>query len=357
MTLQSLAVKNFQSLSDISLTLAPFTVIVGPSSSGKSALVRSLHALTHNRRGTDFISTGERTATITATTERGTVSLTRATAPGDANAYVIVPDYSPEDIGIVTDGSPESAQPQTQRFTKLGGSVPEEVTQFLGIVPNSESFAAQHDKPYLLDESASAVASTLGALTNVNVVFEAAREANRQKTGHSSTLRTRATDLDAIRQRIPEYQALSAQTAAITRAEELLSTATAASHRLARLTQLSETITVTRSAVARLHTAASLSIPDTSPVLTAQQRLDRLTSLILAIRDRTDTLRTTRAQITTTARTAEDTQQEYADKLASLAEDIEQFMQSRSGSTTTVEDISLSQAAEWATEYIVKVLG
>lgn len=43
---QSIRVQGFQSLYDVSLDLGGFTVIVGPSSSGKSAFIRSVKAVT-----------------------------------------------------------------------------------------------------------------------------------------------------------------------------------------------------------------------------------------------------------------------------------------------------------------------
>ena len=47
--LERLEVKDYQSLADIDIPLGRFTVIVGPSGNGKSALIRALRALWENQ--------------------------------------------------------------------------------------------------------------------------------------------------------------------------------------------------------------------------------------------------------------------------------------------------------------------
>lgn len=344
--LTRLGIQNFQSLSDISVDLAPFTVIVGPSSSGKSALVRALHTLTHNRRGSDFISHGERQATITATTDKGTVSLTRATAAGDANAYTLIPLPTPQ-----------SPTPEQQRFTKLNGTTPEEISQFLGIWPNTGTFAGQHDKPYMLDDTPSSVASALGALTNVNVIFEAAREANRQKLSSSQTLRTRADDMERIQALIPGIQALNAQTSALTRAEDELHLAQSAEQHLTRLDSLAETERLTRGTIERLTAVAGQEVPSAESILRAQKSLDDLTHVLTTIRAHSTAQRAAQSAVTTTSAQETDVRAEYSAKLASLSTDIENYMSAKSSTLDSQSTVTIEQAAEWARDYIVTRLG
>lgn len=245
-----IAIRNFQSLQDITLDLKPLTVIVGPSSSGKSAFIRALRALAANRRGTDFITHGERTSSISAhltsnDPERcGTVTLTRSTQTSP-NSYTLIPD------------DPNHPLHPKAEFTKLGGDVPVPVSEFLGI-PTEQialSVAGQFDKPYLLDASGTEVARTFGALTNAHIILNAARESNRQKLSSSQTLRTRADDLDAIKQRIPEFQALKAQREALTRAEDALAAARALKDRIYRLIALTETVLIAEQRIPALQQA------------------------------------------------------------------------------------------------------
>ncbi len=266
--IQNVEIRNFQSLHHVSLDLAPLTVIVGPSSSGKSAFTRAFRTVTSNRRGAEFISHGERQCAISVRTERGTVTLTRGKGTAD-NSYVVVPHDNPE---------------QQRTFTKLGGETPEEVSRFLGIDSRDPiNYAGQFDKPYLLDDSSGEVARTLGSLTNVNVIFEGARESNRQKLAHAATLRTRADDLESIKQKIPTYKAVKQQDEALTRAEELISRAQQLARDIARLTDAIEQHEILTQAIERLHTLASRNIPSEQPILDAAADLGAFRKAIAAV--------------------------------------------------------------------------
>lgn len=266
--LTSIDIKNFQSLHHVALDLSAFTVIVGQSSSGKSAFTRAVRTLTSNRRGTDFISHGERTCTITARTERGTVALKRTR--GTDSEYVIVPQDNP--------------QGQT-RFTKLGGETPPEVSSFLGIEAKEPiNYASQFDKPYLLDASASEVARTLGALTNVNVIFEAARESNKRKLAAAATLRTRAADYAAVEAVLPKYRALRSHQDAIAQAEQHMLTAIQRrtdANALKALIEAHERAAATYDRVAHQNV---LPIPTTEAIEHAAQQLSEYEALLTSLR-------------------------------------------------------------------------
>lgn len=258
--IDKISIHNFQSLQDVSLELKPLTVIVGPSSSGKSAFIRALRALAANRRGTDFITHGERISSISAhltssdPLRTGTVTLTRSTQTSP-NSYTVIPD------------DPNHPLHPKAEFTKLGGDVPAPVSEFLGI-PTEQialSIAGQFDKPYLLDASGTEVARTLGALTNAHIILSAARESNRQKLSTSQTLRTRADDLDAIKQRIPEFQALKAQREALQRAEDAIAAARALKDRIDRLIALTETVLIAEQRIPAL-TQALAAIPSLADI-------------------------------------------------------------------------------------------
>ena len=205
--IEHIRITGFQSLHDIDLELEPFTVIVGPSSSGKSALVRALRTLTNNARGTSYITHGFTKTSLRAdftdaTGPKGSVTLTRGTGTkAEHNAYVI----SPPDTSPSASNAPETV------FTKLAGEVPDEVAQFMTLPGDPTlTFAGQFDKPYLLDASPTEVARTLASLTNVHTIFNAAREANRVRLSQAATLRTRTTDLEVIRLRTEEFKNLAA---------------------------------------------------------------------------------------------------------------------------------------------------
>lgn len=198
--IEEVTVCNFQSLHDVSLKLGRYSVIVGPSSSGKSAFTRALRTLTSNQRGDSFISHGQTQCMIKAKTERGTVALLR----GKKNEYVIIPETG-----------------EQRAYTKLSGTTPEEVSQFIGIASRDPlNYSNQFDMPYLLTASAAEVARTLGDLTNVSVIFEASREANRRRLQANSTLKTRAADHQQLTKNLEKFSTLAARRHQLGKIEE-----------------------------------------------------------------------------------------------------------------------------------------
>lgn len=254
--LSHIEIRNFQSLHHVSLEMARFTVIVGQSSSGKSAFTRAVRTLTSNARGTSFITHGQRVCTISAVTDRGSVTLKRGTATDD-NEYTVVP---------ATDG-------EQRTYTKLGGAVPEDVSTFIGIAAKDPiNYASQFDRPYLLDDSGSEVARVLGALTNVSVIFEAARESNRRKLTASSTLRTRTADLAVISAQAKRYHGLKAQLAAIEAAEQAVAKGIALQRKHQDLAALIEQAEQAEAVASRF--AAPKALPDFEPITRAYERIE-----------------------------------------------------------------------------------
>lgn len=252
--IEQLSIRNFQSLQDVTVKLDRFTVIVGPSSSGKSAFTRACKTLTSNARGDSFITHGEQQTTITAKTDKGTVSLSR----GKKNEYVVIPHEG-----------------EQRTYTKLAASVPEEVSEFIGIPAKDPlNYANQFDMPYLLSASAAEVARTLGELTNVSVIYEAAREANKRKQASAGVLKTRASDFQLLTSDLDKYRGLKAKDETLSRAEGALAEAKIIQTRILTLrSQLRALGEVPPEVVTR-------DLPDLTAIKNLQQSVARLRALI-----------------------------------------------------------------------------
>lgn len=268
MSLHRIKIRNFQSLSEVDLELAPFTVIVGPSSSGKSAFIRAVRTLTSNRRGVDFISHGEKTAFISAETDAGIITLTRSRGTTD-NQYLVVPSDPAHPL------SPQ------REFSKLGGDVPVEVSDFLGIEAKDPiNYAGQFDKPYLLDDSAGEVARTLGSLTNVEVIFRAAAESNRRKLRSKQQLELAADELEIIKKKIPAFRQLKKQQAALDLADERLAAARDLEKQVLQLDLALQQQSAAAAALQQLQEAAEVEVPDEQQLVEALSHLQQLTAAI-----------------------------------------------------------------------------
>ena len=72
-----ISVSNFQSLVKADLTLGKLTVIVGPSSSGKSAFLRALRVLVRNTSGSAYVTHGSTASAVIAEFDGHKVALER----------------------------------------------------------------------------------------------------------------------------------------------------------------------------------------------------------------------------------------------------------------------------------------
>lgn len=158
MALERLEVKDYQSLKDVDIPFGRFTVIVGPSGNGKSALIRALKALCFNQVGHRFIRHHQQKAWVRLTFGGGKV----------------IEWEKPKDKGAtyVAEG---------QEYTRTGRSVPQDIEDMLSIrrividkgVTFTPQFHSQHDLPLLLTESSTLAARALAKLTKLSVLVEA----------------------------------------------------------------------------------------------------------------------------------------------------------------------------------------
>lgn len=172
-----LKVTNFQSVEKADIELGALTVIVGPSNSGKSALLRALRAVTRNELAPAAVRVGKTTLTASVEIDGTEVAIERGKSH---STYRIIDPSGNEEI-----------------FTKAGRTVPEDVQKALHMpLPDGPDliFSFQIDPPFLLNETGSTAAKTLGDLTNVSKLHEASREANRRRLESSKLEKIRMED-------------------------------------------------------------------------------------------------------------------------------------------------------------------
>jgi DNA repair ATPase RecN len=262
--LQEIRIKNFQSLHNISLEFGKLTVIVGASSSGKSAITRAIKAVASNALDSDYITQGTKRSAVTLKTDAGTVTIER-----EANGS--------SSYKVAKNGSKESS------YTKLNRQVPAEATEVLGLTPwtkelGSINFAGQFDPPYLLKESAGSVARILGELTNVSTIFEAVREANKKVKNTSARLNLRKKDLDDVVSQIANYTSVREQAKIVSQAEDKLAICHQLDAQQAKLDKLVRNVTAASDALSRIKEIPQA--PSMDKVLDAEKNLSNFTALL-----------------------------------------------------------------------------
>ena len=204
--IERLKVANFQSLAEADIELGGLTVIVGPSNSGKSALLRALKAVVRNVNSPSAVRVGKTTFTSEIEFSGNAVAIERGKSQSTYRTWK--PDGS-EDV-----------------YTKSGRSVPEEVQTLLGL-PDPDgpdlTFSSQIDPPFLLSETGTTAAKMLGDLTNVSKLHAAAKEANRRRLEASRLAEVRKKDFAAVSERMhTEFSDLREHAAALRDARDRL---------------------------------------------------------------------------------------------------------------------------------------
>lgn len=245
--LRLIQVQNWQSLTDVDVACGAFTVITGPSSSGKSAFLRALRSAMLNPRGTRSITHGKTSSVLRVEEDAFVLTLERGATGAK---YSLAQDSD------------------VQTFTKIAGAVPDAVAACLQV--SERNFADQFDRPYLLTETGSSVAQTMGDLTGASAIFEAAAESQRRRQGVANTLKVRRSDLEGLKEQLSTFAGLSDRVAQVEGAERVLSVVESASDLVGRLRDL------IGQAVAPQVIEAPESLETTAPILAAAERLSEL---------------------------------------------------------------------------------
>lgn len=227
MKVEAVQVKRFQSLWDVELELGDLTVIVGPSNSGKSAIGRAIRTVARNSSGSSFVSHGAKTATVTLQLSNGK-SVTVERGAGTSTYKIGDHDAGTEEV-----------------YAKSGTQVPEDVSKLLA-TPLPEDgpdphFTTQFDGPFLLNAAGATSAKAIGDLTNVTLLAEAAREANRRRQEAQRLAKTRKDDAARAATEVrSNYANLPERKKLLEEARELWESSREASSRADRLESLAE---------------------------------------------------------------------------------------------------------------------
>jgi exonuclease SbcC len=266
--LTRIEVRNFQSLRQADIALGQFTVITGPTGSGKSALFRAVRSLAFNSWKARYVTAGEASCSVTAGNGTWVARLTRS-VKGGRNEYLA--------------GRCENGVWAREKYTKLARQVPPQVSALLQLTPLN--FSYQGEPPYLLASSGAEVARELGELTNVSLVLGAAAEAGRMRKAADRDLAAARARRDALLAEKAEFASLKDQRAACAAAEQALERAQAAAARLTSLRSLTGRLRAAEEALAGARSLAAQQAPPSTAKLEALlARRDRLKGLRLELK-------------------------------------------------------------------------
>jgi exonuclease SbcC len=146
--LEKVTAENFQAHANLEITFDPkITVIVGPTDSGKSSVVRTLRwACLNQPRGSDFLRHGEDSLSVKVQIDGHIVERAKKK---EANHYSL----------------------DDSNFTAFGTTIPETVSNFLSM--DDLNFQQQHDAPFWLSLSAGEVSRQLNSIVDLEIIDKA----------------------------------------------------------------------------------------------------------------------------------------------------------------------------------------
>ena len=210
--IKKIILENFQShkYSVIELN-EELNVIVGPSDSGKSAIIRGLKWVLYNEPAGDyFIREGEREASVTI--EFSDNIKVKRYRSKSKNSYHL---FNRDGEEIIYEG--------------FGTNVPDEIMEHMDIkkihLDSDESVSInlgeQLDGAFLLSEKTSVRASAIGRLVGVNVIDDALREGLKDNRNISIIRKTLDTTIIEIEKQLEKYDYLSSLQQKINKIENI----------------------------------------------------------------------------------------------------------------------------------------
>ena len=269
--------KGFQSIKEeTTIEVQGLTVITGKSNIGKSALIRSILAALHNRRGSGFISKGSDEAVTTIERNDHRVTWVK----GKSTQYTI-------------DGTVHK---------KAGRSTPPEVglLGFHGIEAHEKIYypqiARQMDKPFLISESNPVVAAQLiSSSKSTAILAKAVKLASQQQNKENTEVKIREERLEELQQQIsrgrPHRDPLKQRKTEVQNAHLAYETLKSRRDLLRDLKERFRTIEARRDAAALMPVDELSPVPSADKCITIRQlhqqhrRVQSISGIVLTDRD------------------------------------------------------------------------
>lgn len=231
--LSRITLKNFQShkYSVIEFNRG-LNVIVGPSDTGKTAIIRAMKWVFYNEPAGDFfIREGENECSVIVEFNEGTkVERYRSRSK---NIYILY-DHNENEI----------------RYEGFGTSVPEEILEATNMRKilldsngaNAINLGEQLEGPFLLSEKTSTRASAIGRLIGVNIIDEALVETLKDLRNFTNQRKMLNENIEILNTELKDYEYLKAVSEKTDRVSEITNKLKEKSLKLSRLKTISKDI-------------------------------------------------------------------------------------------------------------------
>ncbi len=233
---KKLVIENFQSHEHTRIDFSQgLNVFVGPSDSGKSAILRALRWVLFNQpRGTDFIHTGAGKCRVSLTLTDGTEII--RVRGGSVNRYILRTPEGEEKV-----------------FEGWGTGVPQEILDAHQIKPVSLDhkeiyvhYGTQLESPFLLFESAQNKAKTIGRISGAHIIDNALKKTSSDRQAVNNEIKYLEQQADQLKEKLKPYENLSQLEEAYHQAEAHYKEAGNKREKAGQLKQLSDKLASVR---------------------------------------------------------------------------------------------------------------
>lgn len=197
--IKDLYIHNFQSHDSTEMEFDPgLNVIVGPSDSGKSAIIRALRWLIWNRpMGDAFIRHGTKGSFVNVTTEEMNVVHREK---GKENLYRIDKEF----------------------YKAFGNDIPEEVQQALNM--DETNLQQQLDRPFLISATPGEAAAYFNRIARLDKIDQGIRQVQGRIKELSNFISSGEAQLELLKQELQEYEYLEQFEVDLEELESMVST-------------------------------------------------------------------------------------------------------------------------------------
>jgi len=230
--IRKIRIEGYQSLKSVEVELGHFTVILGESNVGKSALLRAVKALVENQTGLDdFLTVGAKVCQVELTLDVEENVLGVLWIKKKNGTQYLVHSTAGDSI---------------DKFGK-GVGVPVEVTNVLRMeriefapgIRFAPNFHDQFSTPFLLEETGGRVAKMLGEMSGVNLLYRATAEANVRAKRFQQLVESHVITLEALKEKLATYEYIRTTGPRLQEAKTLLADVEKDAKALALMTKFS----------------------------------------------------------------------------------------------------------------------
>lgn len=269
-------VRNFQSIEKASFRIDGFTVVVGRSNIGKSALVRAVKAALTGAPATSFVrhgaaclrrTKGAKTCKCYASVHMVTDGFDLLWEKGDAiNRYT----FNGQVYDKAERGTPEFLVPQ---FSPVKVGDRQDVLQV----------ADQFSPIFLLDQTGGAVADTLSDVARLDRINSAMRLAEKDRKEAVSTRKVRERDVVDLRAKLVHYAGLDTVLQDVRDLERAAEDAVTQERHVQRLDAYLEAVSASSQTIRTYENALRVEVPDIKPIRESSEKLDAIISFVLKL--------------------------------------------------------------------------